>query len=68
MTAGTRRRAAVGPSVTPAPQPARLAVRSAEPLRCIGRFVPFEQIELVATITPKGAYKIPRSGRSSAAC
>ena len=50
------------------PALAKAGVRSAAPLRCIGRLVPFEQIEPIATITPIGAYKIPHSGRSSAAC
>ena len=56
MTAGTRRRDAVGRSVTPVP--ARLSIRSVAPLRCIGRLVPFEQIEPIVTIMSKRAYKI----------
>ena len=46
----------------------KAGVHSVAPLRCIGRLVPFEQIEPITTITPKGAYKIPLPSRSSAAC
>ena len=50
------------------PALAKARVRSAAPLRCIRRLVPFEDIDPTDTITPKGAYKTLHSGRSSAAC
>ena len=68
MTAGTRCRGPIGPSVTPVPGPARLPVRRSAPLRPNPRLVPSEQIDPTGTVMPKVAHKNPDQPRSSAAC
>ena len=68
MTARTLCRAIVGRSVTSAPRPAWLPVRSSAPQPCIPWLVPSEQNGPTATFTPEAIHKNLNSGRSSAAC